>query len=303
MKKGTYIAALLLCNLFSPNLFAGEIHCLKGNNMVVLFEPSLEPAAREVAEIYPQVKAQLEKAFGWDLNLTPSIMLFKQTENFQTIAESPLTVAFAVPTKNLVVIDYSRMNIQPFTLENTLKHELCHLLLHHHIKASFLPRWLDEGVCQWMSDGIGDILIDKKRSFLNRAALSKRLIPLKALETSFPQKENSLILAYEESKGFVTHMTSRFGRKGILKILDFMKKGHDTDTAILMALSIHPQVLEKEWHDSLRSKITWFAHLSYHLYDILFALMGLMTLLAFIRLIIKKRALKNEEMGDSDFVA
>jgi len=74
-------------------------------------------------------------------------------------------------------------------------------------------------------------------------------------------------------------------------------------TAILKALSIPTHVLEKEWHDSLKSKITWFAHLSYHLYDILFALMGLIAILAFIRLIIKKRALRNEESDETDFVA
>lgn len=303
MKKTYYIAVILLSTIFTPNLFAGEIHCLKGNNVAVFFEPSLETAAKEVAEIYPEVKAQLENTIGWDLNLTPSVLLFKHTENFQRIAENPLTIAFAVPAKNLVVIDYSRMNIHPFTLENTLKHELCHLLLHHHIRVPVLPRWLDEGVCQLLSDGIGDIIMDQKRSLLNKAALSRRFIPLKALERSFPQKENSLILAYEESKGFVSHIASRFGREGILKILNLMKKGEDAETAILKALSMQTQVLEKEWHDSLKSKITWFAHLSYNLYDILFALMGLITILAFIRLIIKKRALKNEEMDETDFVA
>jgi hypothetical protein len=303
MKKWHYIAVILLSTIFAPSLFAGEIHCLKRNNMAVFFEPSLETAAKEVAEIYPEVKAQLENALGWDLNLTPSVLLFKHTENFQRIAESPLTIAFAVPAKTLVVIDYSRMNIHPFTLENTLKHELCHLLLHHHIKAPVLPRWLDEGVCQWLSDGIGDIIVDQKRSFLNKAALSSRFIPLRTLERSFPQNENSLILAYEESKGFVAHIISQFGREGILKVLDLMQKGQDTDTAILKALSIPTQVLEKEWHDSLKSKITWFILLSYHLYDILFALMGLITILAFIRLIIKRRALRNEEMDETDFVA
>jgi hypothetical protein len=303
MKKRLSIVVLLLCTLSTTNLLADEIRCLKSNYVAVFFEPSLETAAKEVAEIYPEVKAQLENSLGWDLNLTPSVLLFKHTENFQRIAESPLTVAFAVPAKSLVVIDYSRMNIHPFTLENTLKHEICHLLLHHHIKTPVLPRWLDEGVCQWLSDGIGDIIMDQKRSFLNKAALSRRLIPLRTLEKSFPQKENSLILAYEESKGFVTHITSQFGREGILKVLNLMKKGHDADAAILKALSIPTQELEKEWHDSLKSKITWFTHLSYHLYDILFALMGLITIWAFIRLIIKKRALRNEEMDETDFVA
>jgi hypothetical protein len=303
MKKRPCIVVIVLFVIFTPNLFAAEIHCLKNNKVEVFFEPSLETAAKEMAAIYPEVKTRLENSLGWDLNLTPSLLLLKDTENFQRIAESPLTIAFAVPAKNLIVIDYSRTNIDPFTLENTLKHELCHLLLHHHIRIPVLPRWLDEGVCQWLSDGVGDILMDQKRSFLNKAALSRRFIPLKALERSFPQEEDSLILAYEESKSFVTHIASEFGREDVLKILNLMKKGQDADAAILKALCISSQVLEREWQDSLRTRIKWFAHFSYHLYDFLFALMGLITLLAFIRLIIKKRALKNEDDDETDFVA
>jgi hypothetical protein len=303
MKKRLCITLILFSTIFTTYLFAAEIHVLQKKHVAVFFEPSLEPAAREVADMYPAVKAQLESILGWDLDLRPTVLLIKDTEKFQKMAESPLTVAFAVPARNLVVIDCSRMNIHPFTLETTLKHEICHLLLHHHIKGTVLPRWLDEGVCQCLSDGIGDIIMDQKRSLLNRASLSRRFIPLKALESRFPHKADSLILAYEESKSFVAHITSEFGREGILKVLDHMKKGQDTETAILNALSIPFHVLEKEWHDSLKKKITWLAHLSYHLYDILFALMGLLTILAFIRLILKKRAYRDEERDDTDFVA
>lgn len=302
MKIRCFFCAILLAAFLTTTLFAGEIHCLKSNNVAVFFEPSLKTAAEEVTELYPGVRSQLEKALGWDLNLTPSVLLFKNTENFQKIAESPLTIAFAVPAKNLIAIDYSRMN-SPFTFENTLKHELCHLLLHHHIKDPVLPRWLDEGICQWLSDGIGDIIMDQKNSLLNKAALSRRFIPLKALEGSFPRRDRALTLAYEESKSFVTYMTSQFGREGILKILDFMKKGHNTDTAILKALSTTTRDLETKWHDSLKSKTTWFMHLSYHLYDILFAFMGLLSIVAFIRLIFRKRALKNEGGDETDFAA
>jgi len=303
MKKTGPVCVIMLVAFLTTNLFAGEIHCLKRNNVAIFFAPSLETAAEEVAELYPGVKSQLEKALGWDLNLTPSVLLFKNTEKFHEIAESPLTVAFAVPAKNLIAIDLTRINIRPFTLENTLKHELCHLLLHHHIKEPVLPRWLDEGVCQWLSDGIGDIIMDQKHSFLNKAALSRRFIPLKALESSFPLRDRPLTLAYEESKSFVTYMTSQFGRQGILNILELMKEGYDTDTAVLRALNTTTRDLEIKWHDSLKSRITWFMHVSTHLYDILFALMGLLSLLAFIRLLIKKRTLKDDEMDETDFVA
>lgn len=148
MKQRIYLVFFLATclTLSAACLYAGDLHVLKERHVTVVFSPSLEPVAQEVADIYPHVKANLEQHIGWDLNLIPSVLLMKDRKRFQRMAESPLTVAFAVPERNLIVIDHSRMSIRPFSLEITLKHELCHLLLHHHIRGHDLPRWLDEGV-------------------------------------------------------------------------------------------------------------------------------------------------------------
>ena len=291
--------ALIL--IFTRPLHAGEIRVLRDENLTVLFEPPLRSAAKKIARIYPGIKADLESIFGWDLDLRPSVLLIKDRRDFQGMAESPLTVAFAVPQKKLIVIDVSRMNISPFTIENTLKHELCHLLLHHHIRGHIFPRWLDEGVCQWVSDGIGDIIMDQKGSLLNRAALRGTFIRLDSLHQGFPRDKESLLLAYEESKGFVAHIISRFGKEGILRALEYMKKGEVADVAFTKALSTSLEKLEQEWHHALRRKMTWFTYLSYHLYEIIFALLALITIYAFIRIMMKKRAYMTEEREDGPF--
>lgn len=142
-----YIFLITTCLiLFTTCLYAGDLHVLEEKHVTVAFDPSLRSAAKEVADMYPQLKAALERHIGWELNLIPSVVLIKDRKVFQRMAESPLTVAFAVPARNLVVIDHTRMLVRPFSLENTLKHELCHLLLHHHIRGHDFPRWLDEGV-------------------------------------------------------------------------------------------------------------------------------------------------------------
>jgi len=276
-------------------LYAGEVRVLEQRDVLVLYEAQLGSAAGEVAEIYPATKAGLEGVFRWDLTLRPTVLLIMNRERFRRMAESPLTVAFAVPRKNLIVIDYSRMNIHPFSLGNTLKHELCHLLLHHHIQERLLPRWLDEGVCQWVSDGIGDILFDQKRSLLNKAAFRGRFIPLHALKETFPRHKESLILAYGESKSFIAHIIARSGNEGLLRALGRMKGGENVEVAILKALSIPLEKLEKDWQQSLRKKVTWFTYLSYHLYEILFALMAFIAIAAFIKIVLRKRAYAKEE--------
>ena len=132
--------------LMAACLYAGDFHIIEEKDVTVVFDPSLTPAAQDVVDMLPYLKANLEREIGWDLDLKPSVLLMKDRKLFQRMAESPLTVAFAVPERNLIVIDYTRMLVRPFSLEITLKHELCHLLLHHHIRGHDFPRWLDEGV-------------------------------------------------------------------------------------------------------------------------------------------------------------
>ena len=132
--------------LFATYLYAGDFRIIEEENVTVVFDPSLRSAAQDVTDMFPLLKANLEREIGWNLNLIPSVLLMKDRKLFLRMAESPLTVAFAVPARNLIVIDYTRIIVRPFSLEITLKHELCHLLLHHHIRGHEFPRWLDEGV-------------------------------------------------------------------------------------------------------------------------------------------------------------
>ena len=281
---------------FSKCAYAEDFQILQKGSISVYFEAPLESAAKQVSDLYPGVKENLGSIFGWELNLSPSIFLIKDRNNFLRMAGDPLVVAFAVPQRNLIVIDYSKMITHPFSLETTLKHELCHILLHEHIKTEILPRWLDEGLCQWASGGIGEIIMDQKRSRLNRAAFSRKFIRIQDLQQIFPPDENSRLLAYEQSKSFVSYLVRQFGKGEVLNILEKMKQGETIEAAFSKVLSIPLEKLESEWQDSLGNKLTWFAYLSYYLYETLFVLMALITVCAFIRLRIKKKGYVDDEV-------
>ena len=282
---------------------AEPLHGLQGEDITVYYDDSLRPAAERVLQLYPQVYHDLVKIFGWKLRAAPSILLLQNREYFLRMAESPLSIAFAVPEKNLVVIDYSRVVMRPFRLSVTLKHELCHILLHQHIPRSSLPRWLDEGLCQWASDGIDEILMDQGQSILNRAALSKSFIPLGELQRRFPRDERGLILAYQEGKSFVSYLSSRFGTGQLLSMLDLLEQGTEYGTAAQKAFSTPLETLEKQWHQSLTPKLTWLAQISYHLYEILFALGAIVCAYAFVRILLRKRLYKSDDddVNEDDF--
>jgi hypothetical protein len=290
------VLLIFIVSLFPGPLCAKNLNVLESNGIRLLFEPSQEPTARELIRIYPEVRAELAQIFGWDLPPAPSVRLTADSHRFQQWGQSPLTVAFALPQRNFIVIDTTRMTAHPFSLRNTFKHELCHLLLHHHIHSDRLPRWLDEGIAQWASDGAGDILMDQKRSVLNRVTLGGRFIPLDALTRGFPRNDQDLMLAYEESKSFIEYLIGTSGPDGVLKVLNEMKQGEDAKSAFLNVYGTSLNQLEREWQRSLRNRITWFTYLSYHLYDILFVLAALMSIYGFIRIMIKKRQRMKEEV-------
>lgn len=277
---------------------AFELYRITRESVAVFYETPLRTSAEEVIHIFPHVKKNLETIFQWPLDSKPTIILIKNSRDFQRIAENPLTVAFAVPEKDLIVIDHSKTVIRPFTLENTIKHELCHLLLHQHIDTENLPRWFDEGICQWVSDGLADIIMNQKRSVLNRAALKGTYIPIASLKNGFPYDATSLVLAYEESRSFIDYLINRFSKDEMLKVLGRMKQGHNAENAIREVLSLSLEELENDWHRNLRRRITWFTILSYHINEILFALTALITILTFIKIIFRKRAYLKEYDGD-----
>lgn len=295
LKETLLIFFIVLLVVLSFSAEAKGLQSFQTRYVKVLFDASLKSAAEETLYLYPIVKEDVESLFNWKLNLRPSVLLVKTREYFLKMAGDSLIVAFAVPEKNLMVIDYSKMVKHPFSLENTLKHEFIHLLLHQYIDEDILPRWLDEGLCQWASGGIGEIIRDPKSSRLNRAAFSRRFISLHELQYKFPPNKHARLLAYEESQSFISYLVGRFGKETILQVLNQMKKGKTAEAAIQTASSVPFEILEKEWHQSLRKKITWFALLSYYLYEILFASMAFITVAAFIRLQIKKKRYGDDE--------
>jgi len=278
--------------------YSEETRIIETEEVIVMFEEPLGAVAEEVTHVYRKLKLELEESLGWRLNFRPTVFLIRNRERFERIAGSPYLVALAIPERMLVVIDYSKVNIRPFSLRTVLKHELCHLLLHSHIKEAHLPKWLDEGVSQWVSDGIAEIIMGEKQSVLDEAILSGNYISLDVLGERFPEDRRSLLLAYEESRSFVEFIASQFGRSAILGVLEQVKDGHPVELAVLRVLSIPLDELEGQWHGSLEKRATWLTYLTQNLYVILFFLAALITILGFIRVFLKKRRYQDEPDDD-----
>ena len=276
-------------------LYASVTGVIENQEVAILFDEHLRQAAEDTAEVYPIIKKKLEDVIGWHVRFKPTIILVKDSGTFQRMAGNDLIVAFAVPGRDLIVVDYSKMKTDPFTLDETIKHELCHLLLHKYISKEHLPRWLDEGVAQWISGGLPDIMM-KKNIFLDEEILSGRYLSLKTLTDRFPSSSRTLTLAYAESKSFIDYIVREYGSQGIIRLLHYLKDGEPIHTAVTKSFSISIEELEKRWQDQLKKRATWISFIVNNLYVILFFVAGLLVIFGFIKVFKKKRSYRDEDI-------
>jgi len=296
------ILLFMLIVISLPALCTAEenILTIKNNLITVQFERPLKKVAETVTKIYPEIKSDIETNFRSSISFVPTVILVKNRDRFQSMINSGPVVAVAISKDNLIIIDNSKMKTHPFSLRTTLKHELCHLFLHQYVGKGNLPRWLNEGICQNISDGMAEIVIGENKNLLKQAVLSGRLLPMKSLERRFPPDDRSLLLAYEQSKSFVEYIEKEYGTESTLHILTHLKDGKDIWSALPLALSVSFGELEKNWKNTLKRNITWLTYLSSHIYQILFVMATLFMVYGFIKFWIRKRNYKDED--DDEFM-
>lgn len=293
-------SVLFFLIVFLPGTTSAGKSAIGDEKVIVRFDDRLQNAAKEILRLYPSIRAELKKDLGWETDFRPEVVLMKDSAAFRKVSGSELVTAFAVPEEDLIVIDYSKMGVHPFTIDVTLKHELCHLELHRHITREKLPRWLDEGTCQWVTGGLAEIISEGSRSVLRDAVLSNRLISIEGLTQSFPSDGRDLLLAYEESRSIVEYVKEKFGVSGVRGILEQISKGDDLEYAVRKSLSISSNDLEMQWRSSISRTNLWPSYIRDNLYEALFLFSALITVYGFFRVLKRKREYKDEDKGEGE---
>jgi hypothetical protein len=299
LKKHKFLYLFIFLILYCSSILHAENVSVKPDDSVVFSEEGPGKVSEDVGRVYSSVKNDLEKKFKWEIDFRPDIVLARDRDAFRRMVGVDSIIAFAVPHRNLIVLDMSRVYTRPFTLKSTLKHEVCHLILHRYIAGESLPRWLDEGVCQWASGGIGELEAEGGRGYLAGAVVSGELFSLGEIGM-FPDEEKSLALAYEQSRSIVEYIVREYGEGSLLHILEGLRGGDSLDGAIRHSISMSIYELEDRWHAHLKRKYTWFYYLSSNIYTILFVFAAAITVYGFIRLMKKKREYVDEDEDDGN---
>ncbi len=293
--KGISLFLILVACFPLPAESHGSIHVLFQNEDLVLSgEIQLEAEAKYLGRTYAEVRADLEKTVGLPFRSKPRVLLVRNQELFQNLAGSGHITAFAVPDQHLIVIHISPSTSQRPLLNDIFKHELCHLLLHDHIREQRIPKWLDEGICQWVSGSVGELLVGD-RAPISRIEMAYRLIPLNSISLTFPSEKELLFLAYRQSQDFLGYLAAHYGAESIRAILKHLKDGADINHAMQISLSKPFPEVETEWAADMKSRSEWLIWASRNLYEILFTVAALLTILAAVRLKMRRAKYVDEE--------
>ncbi len=271
---------------------------MEGEGISFYGESQFLDEARVLMAACPVARAKIEKALGWELRSKPHVLLMGDREAFRQMTGNPLVTAFAIPEANLIAIHVSPATRNPYMLQETFLHELCHLLLHGQMEGASLPRWLEEGICQWVSGSLGEIAAGDALE-TSEISIARRPIPMIALEERFPGSGDPILQAYAQSRSLVEYVVSRYGKEGPQGILRLLKEGHRVDQAIGLALGISYGDLELEWLRHIQGRSVWVIWASQHLYEILFFASAVLTIIASARLWAKKRR-RDAEDGSAE---
>ena len=151
-----FILSLILSFFIPAHAVGFEI--IKIDEVTIKYEKGLSGVSNEIARLIPTLKEEIQKRTGLPINFSFEIVIYRHREIFRSLVRNDMIAAFAIPGEDLIVLDYSQFRYDSLTLKLIIMHEMCHLLLHKNIAGNNLPKWFDEGVSQWVSGGINEIV-------------------------------------------------------------------------------------------------------------------------------------------------
>ncbi len=296
------IVFLLVVLVSLPRYSAAvEPVALESSSVDVVYPRGLKDQAMVIVRVCRGYLDDLKNQLGWGLSYKPRVFLVADEEFFQKISGTRFAVGLAIPGRRSIAINIVPMLSRTYLIKEVFRHELCHLVLHDHIKEKLLPRWLDEGTAQWASGNLGELLIYEGQFRSVKLSTSRVIIPLDYLDVGFPSDPGSLFLAYEESLSFVNYVVKKFGKKKFVLILHQLERGKTVKEAFPIILSRPLWEVEKEWVRSIRNENRWLIWISRYLYQLLFVLGAILAAIAFVKVKLRKRKMDYGQLEDDDF--
>jgi hypothetical protein len=253
-----------------------------------------EGAVARIESLLPAQLARVEERLGRRLDEPLTTILVGHAAELRRLAQAlggglpeGYTVGIAFPARRTLVVrgdlPLPRRPEDPAAV--TLTHELAHLVLHRRPDTR-LPRWLDEGLAMWVSQGQLD---RQEEAYLSLLARADGLYRLETLESAFPRGHQATSIAYQQSLLLVEFLASRHGETGIHRLLDHLEAGRESREALRELTGLEHAELEAAFFAWVRARQSLLGALAFLINP--WTVAALLAIVAFLRYLLKRRRL------------
>lgn len=223
--------------------------------------PSDGAIARHLAEHAARRVPELAARLGVGAGRAMTITIAASEEDFRGIqpGHPPLWAdGTAFPARSLIYLRSPRARAGTASpLEQVLDHELVHVLLGQAFGPRPVPRWLQEGLAQWMA---GEYQVETVHTLARGQALGS-LLSLEALSDRFPDNPLRAQLAYAQSADLIAYIADAHGEQALRVLVAELSGGAPVNAALRAATGVSADVLDQRWRARLEQTDTGLAGL------------------------------------------
>jgi hypothetical protein len=151
----------------------------------------------------------------------------------------------AYPGLNLIFAVIQPGGGSPTEVRRMIPHEVSHLLLNQATRNPYNspPNWLDEGLAVYNQETIEN----RFQQILDRAVRDGQLIPVRALNSSFPFDPDQALLSYAQSWSIVRYIVEVHGDNAMAELISIFREDSTYDGAVQHALGMNIDELDGAW--------------------------------------------------------
>lgn len=139
-------------------------------------------------------------------------------------------------------------------LKQVLEHEITHVLLGQAFGPRPVPRWLQEGLAQWVAGEIGPETTHR----LSQGLLGE-LLTLDQLTDGFPKDPVRASLAYAQSADLIAFVAQEYGEEAIGVLVQEMAAGKHHNAAFRAATNDSADEVDRIWRGRLEASPLWIS--------------------------------------------
>ncbi len=226
--------------------------------MHLRWEPELADEAEALVEAAPYWWSEIEQSLAGDVDDTVEIVFVSHAGRVAEASGMPKWVAgVAHPPTGQILIAEHGPDGAPTNLEELLKHEMAHVVLHRAVGGADLPRWFHEGVAESFTGGISL----SRAQTLASAVFGPGVPELDRLEDNFYGQDGpAASVAYAAARDLVSFLRNYDEGKGLAlrQVLTEIEGGHNFEIAFIRAYGKGLEELVGQWRSELPGRFIWY---------------------------------------------